>query len=208
MRNFLVLLLVSLLWISCSPKTFKLKWTKVIAPEHYTTRFETSKGNFDIKIERGLSPKAADRFYQLVNHNFFDNSLFYRVKPGFVAQFGGNDSVAYKKWNAIKVPDEPVKQGNLKGSFSFARGGKETRTSDLFINLRDNSRLDTLLYNDVKGFPSFGKVTSGMDVIEKLYSGYSDATMEHFDMMLNNRKAFLDKYPKLDVIYKVYILRD
>lgn len=208
MKKYSVLILVSLLWVGCSQKTFNLKWTKVIAPEHYTTRFETSKGNFDIAVERKLSPNAADRFYQLVNHNFFDNSLFYRVNPGFVAQFGGNDSIAFKNWNAIKIPDEPVKQSNTKGSFSFARGGKETRTSDLFINLGDNSRLDTLLYNDVKGFPSFGTVTSGMDVVEKLYSGYADATMEHFDMMLGNRNAFLEKYPDLDVIHKVYILRN
>ena len=204
-KNQLVALLIVLI-IGCSPKTFNIKWTKEIAPENFTTRFETSKGNFDIAVERSLSPKAADRFYQLVKHKFFDNSLFYRVNPGFVAQFGGNDSVAYKKWNSVTVPDEVVKQGNTKGTFSFARGGKGTRTSDLFINLGNNSRLDTLFYNEVRGFPSFGKVTSGMEVVEKLYSGYSDSTMEHFDLMITNREEFLKKFPDLDVIEKVYLV--
>lgn len=206
MRKIHLIALITALVFGCSPKTFNIKWTKEIAPENFTTRFETSKGNFDIVVERSLSPKAADRFYQLVKHNFFNNSLFYRVNPGFVAQFGGNDSIAYKKWNSVTVPDEVVKQGNTKGTFSFARGGKGTRTSDLFINLRDNSRLDTLFYNEVRGFPSFGKVTNGMEVVEKLYSGYSDKTMDHFDLMLTNREEFLKKFPDLDVIEKAYLV--
>jgi homoserine O-acetyltransferase len=206
MKPYHLVLIVFLLTLGCSPKTFNIKWTKEIAPENFTTRFETSKGNFDIAVERKLSPKAADRFYQLVKHKFFDNSLVYRVNPGFVAQFGGNDSIAYKKWNLVKVPDEEVKQGNTKGTFSFARGGKGTRTSDLFINLGDNSRLDTLFYNEVRGFPSFGKVTTGMEVVEELFSGYSDSTMEHFDLMMTNREAFLKKFPELDVIEKVFLV--
>ena len=206
MRKIQLVVLLIVFTFGCSPKTFNIKWTKEIAPENFTTRFETSKGNFDIAVERRLSPKAADRFYQLVKHNFFNNSLFYRVNPGFVAQFGGNDSIAYKKWNSVKVSDEQVKQGNTKGTFSFARGGKGTRTSDLFINLGNNSRLDTIFYNEVRGFPSFGKVTNGMEVVEKLYSGYSDTTMEHFDLMMINRAEFLKKFPDLDVIEKAYLV--
>ena len=208
MRKIQLIALLIVFTFGCSPKTFNIKWTKENAPENYATRFETSKGNFDIAVERRLSPKAADRFYQLVKHNFFDNSLFYRVNPGFVAQFGGNDSIAYKKWNSVKVPDEAVKQGNTKGTFSFARGGKGTRTSDLFINLGDNSRHDTIFYNEVRGFPSFGKITKGMEFVEKLYSGYSDTTMEHFDLMMTNREEFLKKFPELDVIEKAYLIEN
>ncbi|EAR00872.1 peptidylprolyl isomerase [Maribacter sp. HTCC2170] len=205
-KKYKLIVFLIVLMIGCSPKTFNIKWTKEIAPQSFTTRFETSKGNFEILVDRRFSPKAADRFYQLVRHKFFDNSLFYRVNPGFVAQFGGNDSIVYKKWNSVKVPDEDVKQGNTKGYLSFARSGKGTRTSDLFINLGNNSRLDTIFYNEVKGFPSFGKVTKGMEVVEKLYSGYGDKTMEHFEEMLNNREAFLKKYPELDVINKAYLV--
>ena len=208
MRKIQLILLLIVLSFGCSPKTFNIKWTKEIAPENFATRFETSKGNFEIAVERRLSPNAADRFYQLVKRNYFDNSLFYRVNPGFVAQFGGNDSIAYKKWNSVKVPDEQVKQGNTKGTFSFARGGKGTRTSDLFINLGNNSRLDTIFYNEVRGFPSFGKVTNGMEVVEKLYSGYSDTTMEHFDLMMTNREEFLKMFPDLDVIEKAYLIEN
>ncbi len=195
-----------LLLIGCSPTIFKSKWAKEIAPETFVTRFETSKGDFDIEVTRRLSPKAADRFYQLVKHRYFDDVLFYRVNPGFVAQFGSSDSTAYTNWSSIKLPDEKVVQSNDRGTLSFARGGKNTRGTDLFINLRDNSRLDTLYYNEVRGFPSFGKVISGMDVVDALYSGYSDTTMQHSDLMYTNRTGFLKKFPKLDLIEKVNLI--
>lgn len=208
MKNALSIIILSFFLFGCSSKTFNLKWTKEIAPEQYVSRFETTKGNFDVMVTRKLSPKATDRFYQLVKHKFFDNGIFYRVNPGFVAQFGGNDKTMYKHWENIPVPDEKVIQGNLKGALSFARGGKQTRTTDLFINLKKNTRLDTLNYNDVKGFPSFGEVTAGMNVVENLYSGYADTTMQDFELMLNTKDRFLKKYPKLDQIKKAYIVKD
>ncbi len=206
MKKYCVFLL-SIVFISCSPSIFNSKWTHEIAPEVYVTRFETSKGSFDVEINRHLSPKAADRFYQLVKYQFFDDGLFYRVNPGFVAQFGAVDYKKVKKWNAQKVPDEPVLQGNLRGTISFARGGKESRTSAVFINLGDNSRLDTLRYNEVRGFPSFGKVIRGMNILDSLYAGYADTTMTELDIMYKNKTKFLEKYPKLDAIEKIYILK-
>lgn len=193
--------------IGCGPKVFKTEWTKEIAPEKYSARFETSKGNFDIEIERRLSPKAADRFYQLVRHNYFKNMLFYRVAPGFVAQFGTSDSVLSNSWNATKIPDEKVIQSNLRGALSFARGGIETRGTTLFINLNDNERLDTLTYNGVTGFPSFGRVTDGMQVLDSLYSGYGDTPMSDYEMMFENKTEFLKKFSKLDSIYTAYFLK-
>lgn len=192
--------LVILLFIGCSPVIFKSKWTKEIAPEIFITRFETSKGNFDIEVTRKFSPKAADRFYQLVKHHYFDSVLFYRVNPGFVAQFGSSDSTSYTNWSSIKVPDEIVLQGNERGTITFARGGKNTRGTDLFINLDDNRQLDTLFYNQVRGFPAFGKVINGMDILDALYSGYSDTTMEDSELMYTDRTEFLKKYPELDMI--------
>lgn len=201
--SFILLIVI----LSCSPSLFNAKWTNEIAPETYITRFETSKGNFDVEITRKLSPKAADRFYQLVTHKFFDNGLFYRVNPGFVAQFGAVDYDIVKKWDAQKVADELVIQGNQRGAISFARGGKESRTTAVFINLGDNSRLDTLNYNEVKGFPSFGKVIKGMNVIDSLYSGYADNTMADLDIMYDDKAKFLEKYPQLDAIQKIFILK-
>ncbi|MGB3149166.1 MAG: peptidylprolyl isomerase [Maribacter sp.] len=205
MKKYL-LALVIICVISCSPKLFREKWTKETAPENFTVVFDTSKGSFQIEVTRKLSPKAVDRFYQLVKHHYFDNQLFYRVNPGFVAQFGSGDSINYKNWNSIKVPDEPVLQGNAKGTLSFARGGTETRTTDLFINLNDNHRLDTLFYNEVRGFPTFGKVVKGMSNVESLYDGYADNTMDSLDLLYSNRQKFYELFPKLDTIYKVSLL--
>lgn len=193
--------------LGCLSSKFKTSWTKTKAPEAFTTKFMTSKGDFVVAVERKLSPKAVDRFYQLVKTHYFDDILFYRVNPGFVAQFGGHDSVVYNAWNRYKIPDEPVLQGNAKGTLSFARGGKESRGTDLFINLRDNHRLDTLHYNDVTGFPTFGNVSSGMKVLENLYDGYADTTMSNLDLMYKDLNTFIKKYPKLDTIYSIELIK-
>ena len=131
-----ILALFSIIILSCSPTIFKKKWTEEIAPESYTTRFETNKGNFDLKVTRSLSPKAADRFYQLVKHSYFDDVLFYRVNPGFVVQFGSSDSIKRQAWDNVKVPDEKTVQSNTRGTLSFARGGKDTRSTGSVYQFR------------------------------------------------------------------------
>lgn len=195
-----------ILLFSCSKSVYKNKWTTIKAPNTFVTRFETSKGTFDIQINRESSPKAVDRFYQLVKHHYFDTTLFYRVVPDFVAQFGISDSTKTALWQKTKIPDEEVRHGNIKGALSFARGGKQTRHDHLFINLKDNPRLDTINYKGVKGFPSFGNVIKGMDVVETLYSGYGNETMSEVDTL--NYTQLLKKFPKLDRIDKVYILKN
>jgi homoserine O-acetyltransferase len=204
-KHLYVLIFISIL--GCAPKVFRASWTKEIAPETYTLQFETSKGNFDIDVTRRLSPKAVDRLYQLVKYRYFDGQLFYRVNPGFVAQFGSSHKEAYDRWNSISVPDEAVLQGNEEGTLSFARGGPESRTTDLFINLGNNQRLDTIFYNDVRGFPSFGRVVNGMEVVTSLYAGYADTTMDALTTMYTDREAFLQKFPKLDTLHRVRIKR-
>ena len=204
----LLFILIVVISVSCTKSVFNSKWVNEKAPENFVTRFETSKGKFDIQVNRADSPKAVDRFYQLVNHQFLDSTIFYRVVPNFVAQFGISDTLKMKKWSKFRISDEEVRAGNIKGALSFARGGKESRASDLFINLKNNQRLDTLSYNDVKGFPAFGKVINGMEVVESLYSGYGDQVMPVYDTLSVNRVRFLKAFPKLDLLNKMYILKE
>ena len=204
MKKFSFLILVLLL-ANCSPRSFTKRWTKDSAPDTFGVVFETSKGTFEVEVSRNLSPKAADRFYQLVKHNYFDNQLFYRVNPGFVAQFGSSDKKMIDHWSSIEVPDEAVVQGNEKGTLSFGRGGPNSRTTELYLNLSDNHRLDTIFYNDVKGFPTFGKVKKGMHIVEALYSGYADTTMDTLHLMYTDRERFLTLFPKLDTLHHVSI---
>lgn len=205
-KLYLIPILLLLLTSSCQPKeNFNMAWTREQAPEHFNAKFETTQGDFEIEVTRKLSPKAADRFYQLVKHHYFDEGIFYRVVPGFVAQFGNTDAALMQSWRAVKIPDEPVILGNEKGSVSFARSGKETRDLELFINLNNNTVLDTLRFEGVQGFPAFGRVISGMDVVEKLYSGYAESTMDDPNMY-TNPAAFYQKYPKLDLIKKAHLI--
>jgi peptidyl-prolyl cis-trans isomerase A (cyclophilin A) len=192
---------------SCTKPVFKSKWIEERAPGTFVTRFKTSKGSFDILVTRSASPHAVDRYYQLVKHHFFDNGIFYRVVPNFVAQFGTSDTVKINAWQKNKVPDEAVLKSNTKGTLSFATDGKETRSTELFINLTNNTRLDTVNMKGVIGFPTFGSVIRGMDVVDSIYSGYGNSVFGKLDTMYTNRPRFLATFPKLDLIQKVYILK-
>ena len=196
-----------LFFFGCNRAIFKSAWTKEQAPGTYVVRLETSKGMVDVEVHREWSPLAADRFYQLAKHHFFDRAVFYRVVPHFVAQFGSSDTVKINKWSATKIPDEPVLHSNVRGTISFARGGKETRGTELFINFKDNLRLDTISYSGVTGFPTFGNVVKGMDVVDSLNSKYGDSTMHHLEEMYKSRKHFNDSFPGLDIIVKAYVLK-
>jgi len=201
-------IIASFFALGCSRATFSPNWMNEKSPETFQARFETSKGDFEIEFNRNLSPEAVDRVYQQISHKFYDKIVFYRVVPNFVAQFGHMDSTATAhNWDRFKVKDEPAKASNLKGTISYARAGVNSRGNHLFINLKDNKRLDTIFYNNVKGFPPLGKVTKGMDVVEKLYSGYGNETMKVYDSLAVNRNEFMKKFPKLDSIKRVYILK-
>ena len=192
----------------CSKGIVKSKWANEKSPEIFTVQFKTSKGDFEIEVNRKNSPAAVDRFYQLVKHHFFNNGVFFRVVPNFVAQFGSGDSILNNKWDSLKkVPDEEVLQGNMRGSLSYARGEKDSRGTQLFINLKDNFRLDTTNYYGVKGFPTFGKVVKGMNIVDSLYKGYGEKSHRQENLLYTNRKKFFDSFPKIDIIYKVKILK-
>ncbi len=139
------------------------------APESYKAQFETSKGNITVEVTRASAPLGADRFYNLVKGGFYDGARFFRVLPGFVVQFGipGDPAVA-KQWRSARIADDPVSESNRQGTITFATAGANTRTTQVFINLADNTNLDAM------GFAPFGRVTEGMDIVRQLHSGYGE----------------------------------
>lgn len=167
--------------------------SKVGAPDVFKVRFETSKGPFTVEVHRAWAPKGADRFYELVKDNFFNQARFFRVVPNFVIQFGiAADPKMTKKWD-VPIDDDPVMRTNRTGSVVFATSGPNTRTSQIFINLRTNMTLDD------QGFAPFGQVVEGMEVVEKIYPGYG----EQPDQELINKRgnAYLNaQFPRLDFI--------
>lgn len=139
------------------------------APATFKAKFETSKGPFVIEVHRDWAPQGADRFYNLVKNGFYDNVRFFRVIPGFMVQFGiSGDPQLSSRWREARIPDDPVKQSNKRGFVTYAMAGPNTRTSQVFINFGDNAGLDR------QGFAPFGRVISGMDVVDKLNGEYGE----------------------------------
>ncbi len=139
------------------------------APDDFRARFETSAGDFVIEVHRAWSPEGADRFFNLIANGFYDDVRVYRVIPGFMAQFGLNgDPVVNYQWRNAIIIDDPVVQSNTRGRVSFAKGGPNSRTTEVFINYRDNAGLDG------NGFSPFGEVVQGMDVVDRFHGGYGD----------------------------------
>jgi len=201
-------LIVLISFVSCSPKLFKEKWTKEEAPVYFKARFETTQGNFDIEAKRVWSPEGVDRLYQLIKNEFYTDIAIFRVVPGFVAQFGiHNDSLINTSWRKFKIDDEEVVQSNDFMTISFARGGVKTRTTQIFINLKNNKRLDALAYSGVKGFPVIAKVIAGKDNILQFYDGYGDRLGMRQDSLNRYGNTFIrTNYPEIDFIKKAYIL--
>ena len=139
------------------------------APDTFQVRFETTAGEFVVEARREWAPRGVDRFYNLAREGFFDGVRFFRVIVGFMAQFGisGNAEVA-AAWQTTRIEDDPVSQSNTRGRVTFATAGPGTRTTQLFINYADNSRLDGM------GFAPIGEVISGMDVVDALHAGYGE----------------------------------
>jgi peptidyl-prolyl cis-trans isomerase A (cyclophilin A) len=178
------------------------------APDVFQAQFETSKGTFVIEVTRAWAPLGADRFYNLVKNGYYDDCRFFRVLSGFMAQFGINgDPKLNAVWSQARIKDDPVKQSNKRGFVTYAMGGPNTRTTQLFINYSDgNSGLDS------QGFSPFGKVIgNGMKVVDSLYSGYGEGAPggagpdQGLVQMQGN--AYLEKsFPKLDYIKSAVIV--
>ena len=170
------------------------------APERFTAGFDTSKGRFVIEVHRDWAPRGADRFYNLVKSGFFNDVRFFRVIGGQLAQFGMHgDPAVQKAWRDAVIADDPVRHGNTRGAVSFASRGPNTRTTQLFINLRDNSPYDRL------GFAPFGEVVTGMDVVDRLYSEYEERPDQ--GLIDEEGNAYLTReFPSLDYIQKAAIV--
>ncbi|MHB8526343.1 MAG: peptidylprolyl isomerase [Candidatus Acidiferrales bacterium] len=164
------------------------------APAVYDVKFHTTKGDFTMQVTRSWAPIGADRFYNLVEHHFYDGAAFFRVIQGFVVQFGINANPHISAvWQRADIKDDPVSQSNGPGYVTFATGGPNTRTTQVFISLVNNARLDAM------GFAPFGKIIEGMDVVNQLYSGYGESPDQ--GKIQSQGKAYLEKsFPKLDTI--------
>lgn len=166
------------------------------APQLFDVTFHTTAGDFVVSVHRTWAPLGADRFYNLVKNHFYDGAKIFRVVPGFVAQFGISPYPEVSKaWENATIPDDTITVHNQRGGMTFASAGPDTRTTQVFINLGNNTNLDT------DQFAPFGAVTSGMNVVDKLYSGYGDDTTQHQQEMMEQGNAYLEKtFPKLDEI--------
>jgi len=177
------------------------------APAVYQAKFDTSKGSFVIEVHRDWAPNGADRFYNLVKNGFYNDVRFFRVLDGFMAQFGinGNPSLS-AVWRDANIKDDPVEVSNGRGTVTFATAGPNTRTTQVFINFGDNAGLDG------QGFSPFGKVVSGMDVVDALYGGYGEGPPRgdgpDQGRVQAQGNAYLEKaFPKLDYVKTATIVQ-
>ena len=166
----------------------------------FKVKFECSNGNFVIEVHRDWAPVGVHRFEELVKEGYYNENRFFRVVPGFVVQFGiSGDPAASAKWREKSLVDDPVKESNLKGYVTFATSGKNSRTTQLFISLADNTRLDA------SGFSPFGKVIEGMDVVEKINAEYGQSPDQY--MIQESGNDYLTKmFPRMDYIKSVTIV--
>lgn len=179
------------------------------APRTYRVRMETTKGMVLLEVTRALAPHGADRFYHLVQAGFYDNSRFFRVISGRFAQFGiAGDPAIAKIWQNERFSDDPVKDSNVRGTFAFAMTGPDARTTQIYVNTGDQSRIDAM------GFAPFGKVVEGMSVIDKLYAGYGETSgggmrAGHQGKLFEEGNTYLDReFPLLDRLVRAEIIEE
>lgn len=197
-----VLVVVALVLASCggsSPSGETARRVEPV-PDVYRVTLETSKGDVTIAVTKAWAPEGAERFYRLVRQGFYDDARFFRVVRNFVVQFGINgDPTVEAHWRSMTIADDPVKQSNTRGTITFATSGPNTRTTQVFINLKDNARLDQ------SGFAPFGQVIEGMDVVDRFFSAYGDGPPRGVgpeqDLMERQGNTYLEaRFPRLDYV--------
>jgi homoserine O-acetyltransferase len=177
------------------------------SPPRWFARVETTKGRFVLEVDRDWAPLGADHFWELIHAGFYDDSRFTRVVPNFIMQFGvAGDSAKNAKWSTVTIPDDSARgHSNVAGTFGFAMRGPNDRTTQLFISLVDNSRLDA------QGFVPLGRVVEGVDVVKAIYSGYGENSgggvrAGHQAPLMNGGNAYVDReYPKLDKLIRITV---
>ena len=175
------------------------------APATYKAKFDTSKGVFVIEVRRDWAPNGADRFYNLVKNGFYDNVRFFRVISGFMVQFGINgDPKISAPWREARIADDPVKQSNKEGYITYAMAGPNTRTSQVFINFGDNASLDN------QGFAPFGRVVTGMNVVDSLNAEYGEGAPrgrgpDQGRLQFEGNAYLAKDFPRMDFVKKATI---
>jgi peptidyl-prolyl cis-trans isomerase A (cyclophilin A) len=164
------------------------------APDSFRVAFETTRGSFAVDVIRAWSPHGADRLHELIGAGYFTDVAFFRVLPGFIAQFGMHgDPAVNRRWEDKSIPDDPVRGTNARGTLVFATAGPNTRANQLFINLRDNRSLDA------DGFSPIGRVVEGMSVVDSLFDGYGEGPVQSRIARQGNRYLKLE-FPQLDYV--------
>jgi peptidyl-prolyl cis-trans isomerase A (cyclophilin A) len=184
------------------PALLKPEAAKLTAPAKFKVKFTTTKGDFVVEVTRAWAPIGADRFYNLAKLGFFRDIGFFRVVPGFVVQFGihGNPQVG-AAWKAATLQDDKMgKQSNEKGTLTFAKAGPNTRTTQLFINFKDNANLDAM------GFPPFGKVIQGMDVVDSINKEYGEQPDQSM-IQADGNNYLRNSFPRLDYIKSAELVK-
>ena len=174
------------------------------APASFEAKFTTTKGTFVVTVHRSWAPRGADRFFNLVRARFYDGNEFFRVVKGFVVQFGISGFPAVSKaWQSANIADDPMRASNTVGTITYADAGPNTRTTQVFVNLGNNAA-----NLDGQGFAPFGKVTTGMAVVRKLYGGYDDRLANLQGQIASQGNSFLKKhFPKLDSVIRARIVK-
>ena len=170
------------------------------APDQFRVRFVTTKGTFVVEVRRAWAPRGADRFFGLVKAGYYDDVAFFRVIENFMVQFGiHGDPAVNAVWREARIPDDPATQSNKRGTVTYATAGPGTRTTQLFINFRDNVGLDG------QGFAPFGHVVEGLSVVDSLYSGYGEgaprgAGPDQGRSQDEGNRYLRSAFPKLDFV--------
>ena len=181
--------------------------TRERAPDGFVVTLETSQGPIDVEVHRDWAPRGADRFYSLVKQGFYDGQRFFRVRAGYIAQFGiSGDPAVARIWKARTMADDSVRVTNVRGTLAYAMTGPNTRTTQIYINLADNLQLDA------QGFAPFAKISKGMDVVDKLYSGYGESAGggmrggKQAPVVEGGNGYLAQSFPKLDYIIRATIV--